>query len=302
MDKLQRAFYGKDIRIALLEKKEQEYENFFCSLMQKKYSDNFLPIKAAGREGDRKADGYLYPEKHVYQVYAPSSGFKKDKLIAKIQGDFEGAKEKWKGKILRWTFVHNEFEGLPPYAVDVISRLREENPNIQISVMGPDILQDFALSLSPSHLIDLFGLMPNEKQLAGLTHEPIKTLLKAIQTTKCKTSTLGPVSVDKLEFNALSDDVEILLKSGRAKEVLVQDLLSMWPDPSYGDDLASSFNSRYLELKNSGLEADLIFSNLQKFAGYDPDSIGAQVSSLAVLSYFFERCDIFDNPPEGWSK
>ncbi len=42
--------------------------------MQKKYSDNFLPVKAAGREGDRKADGYLFPEKRVYQVYAPSSG------------------------------------------------------------------------------------------------------------------------------------------------------------------------------------------------------------------------------------
>lgn len=302
LDQLQRAFYGKDIRIALLEKKEQAYEDFFCSLMQKKYSASFLPIKAAGREGDRKADGYLNPEEHVYQVYAPSSGFKKDKLITKIKGDFEGAKEKWKGKIRRWTFVHNEFEGLPAYAMDVIFDLKKENPNIQINVMGPEILHDFALTLSSSHLIDLFGVMPNEKQLAGLTYEPIKTLLNAIQRRACGGNPLGPVSVDKLEFNDLSNDVAILLMSGRVKEILVQDLLSMWPDPTYGDDLASSFNSFYLELKRSGLKADLIFNRLQKFAGYDSNSIGSQVSSLAVLSYFFERCDIFDNPPEGWSK
>ncbi|MBM5187184.1 hypothetical protein HYN79_11670 [Vibrio parahaemolyticus] len=40
-----------------------------------------------------------------------------------------------------------------------------------------------------------------------------------------------PVSVDKLEFNDLSDDVATLLMAGRVKEKLVEDLLIKWPDP-----------------------------------------------------------------------
>ncbi|EGR2534316.1 hypothetical protein DYB88_14115 [Vibrio cholerae] len=302
MDLLQRAFYGKDIRIALLEKKEQAYEDFFCTLMQKKYSDNFLPVKAAGREGDRKADGYLFPEKRVYQVYAPSSGFKKDKLLQKIVGDFEGAKEEWKSEMLGWTFVHNEFEGLPPYAIEQISALRECNPGIDIRVMGPEIIHEFAMSLSPESLIDVFGLMPSEKQLADLTHEPIKTLLKAISRQTSSPSPVVPVSVDKLEFNDLSGDVATLLMAGRVKEKLVEDLLIKWPDPEYGDDLAAAFNAYYLEMRAEGIAADQIFNKLQKFAGSDPAMTSSQVSSLAVLTYFFERCDIFENPPKDWSK
>ncbi|WP_372740987.1 hypothetical protein [Neptunomonas sp.] len=106
MDQITRAWYGKDIELQLHKCKEQAYEDLFCDLMEKKYSDNFQLVKAAGRDGDGKSDGYLIPEKCIYQVYAPSSGFQKSKLLNKIQGDFEGAKSKWGSKMTKWIFVH----------------------------------------------------------------------------------------------------------------------------------------------------------------------------------------------------
>jgi len=302
MDQLQRAFYGKDIKIALLEKKEQEYEDFFSLIMQKMYGDNFVPVKAAGRDGDRKSDGFLIPEKHIFQVYAPSSGFSKTKLLTKINGDFEGAKVKWGDKMSKWTFVHNDPEGLPAYAIDAILALKTNYTKIEISVMGPEILKESILALDSNHLIDIFGHVPSQKDLASVTHEPIKTLLKAISRQKSKEPDAKPVPVNKLDFNELSDSVAALLTAGRVKEKLVEDLLLRWPDPEYGEDLASAFRDYYSELKSQSLDSDLIFSKLQSFAGSNSSDIKSQASSLAVLSYFFERCDIFENPPKGWVK
>tara|TARA_R110001583_G_scaffold94384_4_gene237886 strand:- start:376 stop:1284 length:909 start_codon:yes stop_codon:yes gene_type:complete len=302
MEQLQRAWYGKDINLALHSKSEQEYEDFFSLIMQKKNSDNFTAVKAAGRDGDRKSDGYLISEKRIYQVYAPSSGFKKANLINKIKGDFAGAKDKWKDKMQAWTFVHNEFEGLPPYAIDAIEEIKQNNLRMPISVLGPNELFDIAINLGLEKLIDVFGHVPTQKDMVDLTHEPIKTLLKAISRQQRNPIDLEPVSVDKLDFNKLSEDVSSLLNAGRAKEKFVEDLIIRWPDPEYGEDLAASFNSYYLKLKQNNLSPDMIFHKLQIFSGGVNQDVKTQVSSLAVMSYFFERCDIFDNPPKGWKK
>ncbi|MBM7073533.1 hypothetical protein JQC92_16080 [Shewanella sp. 202IG2-18] len=301
MDDISRAWYGVHIELALLKKNEQEYEDFFCKVMKLKYSDNFQLIKAAGRDGDGKADGYLIPEKCVYQSYAPSSGFNKSKLLNKIEGDFKGAKEKWGNRLDKWVFLHNSQEGLPKYGLDLILELRDLNPTIEITPpWGPSEVKELILSLTDVQLFELFGPAPTQQDIVSLTHEPIKTLFRAMSGKVAKKIDIGPVSVDKLEFNKLSDDVEVLLTAGRRKEKLVEDLLLNWPDPEYGENLAESFRNKYKLLSLEMTSPDKVFAGLRSFSGGESDDISAQVSSLAVLSYFFERCDIFENAPEGW--
>ena len=148
--------------------------------------------------------------------------------------------------------------------------------------------------------MDLFGPALTQKDMTSLTHEPIKTLLRAMSRKEAQKLNIIPVSVDKLEFNKLSDDVEVLLTAGRRKEKLVEDLLSHWPDPEYGEELAESFRNKYEKLVDEDLIPDKIFSGLRSFAGGSSNDVSVQVSSLAILSYFFERCDVFENAPEGW--
>ncbi len=301
MDQVQRAWYGLKADNALLKKREQEYEDFFCSIMEALHSDAFQPIKAAGREGDGKADGYLVDDKCVFQSYAPSSGFRKSPLMDKIRCDFLGAVEKWGDKISNWVFVHNDAEGLPKYAIDLIAELKNDHPDVEINCWGPGIIKDKILSLPLNKLIDLFGPAPSQEDVTSLTHEPIKTLLRAM----CKNgdtfeAKITPVSVAKLQYNRLSPDVEALLTAGRRKENLVDDLLRRWPDPEYGENLANSFRAKYQSLCACEMKPDDMFVELKSFAGGDTGDVSAQVSSLAVLSYFFERCDIYENAPEGW--
>ena len=301
MDQVQRAWYGMCAELALSKKNEQEYEDFFCSIMESLHSDDFQLVKAAGRDGDGKADGYLVSKQCVFQSYAPSSGFRKKPLLDKIKGDFIGALDKWKNNISRWVFVHNESEGLPKYALDIIAQLKVEHPNVEITVWGPSKLKDKTLSLPLMKLIDMFGLAPSDEDITYLTYEPIKTLLRAMNKNGGSINPdITPVSVEKLEYNKLSPDVEALLTAGRRKENLVNDLLLRWPDPEYGEELADSFRAKYQSLRDNGIQSDDIFVELKSFAGGDTGEVAAQVSSLAVLSYFFERCDIYENAPKGW--
>ncbi|MEZ8097167.1 ABC-three component system protein [Photobacterium swingsii] len=302
MDSVTRAWYGLMIENSLLKKREQEYEDFFCEIMEALYSDNFQLVKAAGSDGDGKADGYLIPEKCVFQSYAPSSGFQKTKLLNKIEGDFNGAKNKWGEEMQKWVFVHSESEGLPKYALDLITKLQSENPAIEIKSWRPTFIKRKALLLPLEYLIDLFGTAPTAADVTSLTHEPIKTLLKAMEANANKSEeNILPVSFNKLKFNSLSGDVEVLLSAGRRKENLVADLLNRWPDPTYGEELAQSFHLKYEKLKSLNLNPDDMFMDLKSYAGGSIDNVSSQVSSLAILSYFFERCDIYENAPDGWA-
>ena len=62
--------------------------------------------------------------------------------------------------------------------------------------------------------------------------------------------------------------------------------------------MAEAFRERYASLKESGMDADQMFTSLWRFAGGEhfvkPDQFAAVT---AVLAYFFSSCDIFDNVP-----
>ncbi|MCG7990590.1 MAG: hypothetical protein JAY98_03525 [Candidatus Thiodiazotropha lotti] len=300
MDDLSRAWYGDKIELALRRKSEQEYEDLFNQVMQAIHGEDFVPVKAAGSEGDWKSDGYLSSEQHVFQSYAPSSGFEKNKLLTKIGTDLPGAVEKWDKKISKWTFAHNGWEGLPPYAINQLEEYKTEYPGLLISVWGPEIIKSKALELPRNKLVDLFGPAPTMQDLKVLSHTPIRTLLNAIGRRDDSLKTpIAPVAVGKLEYNELSHDIEILLKAGRTKENLVKELIETWPDPMYGEDLAEAFRDKYKSLKNREMSPDDIFDGLKQFAGGNAHKAEDQVSALAVLSYFFSRCDIFENEPQG---
>lgn len=52
---------------------------------------------------------------------------------------------------------------------------------------------------------------------------------------------------------------------------------------------------RYAELKALDLPADTIFKHLQDYAGMNGEP-KRQGAALAVLAYFFDSCDIFEDP------
>ena len=71
MPETDRVLFAVMLENALLEKKEQAFEDFFVRAGTTLWGPDFEPWRPQGRLGDMKCDGYLISEKAVFQCYAP---------------------------------------------------------------------------------------------------------------------------------------------------------------------------------------------------------------------------------------
>lgn len=295
MDQLQRCFFQLKFRIAFLECQGKEFENLFSRIMGHAFMGDFQATQPYGNKGDLKCDGYRASDKTVFQCYAPKT-MKLDKLQAKVDEDFNGAVTHWGPRMEHWILVHNEIDGIPADALKQLIDLGEANPSVSLGQMGyPEIFQ-ITMSLALPQLEDLFGLVPTYRTFAQLDFEALRPVVMAIQRLDPDENTpLAAPSASKLKANDLSDDAAGLLRQGRRREPLVEDFFNRFPDPDFGEEIAQGFRDRYQDLKQQGSNADHIFMELQRFAGGMSGTPRHQAAVLAVMSYFFERCDIFED-------
>jgi hypothetical protein len=295
LDDTQRSFYGLKFENTFLREKGKAFEAFFARVMAHGFLGDFQPVRPYGPRGDLKCDGYRRSDGTVFQSYAPDS-MKLADLLAKIDEDFNGAVAHWGNKLRRWKFVHNDVRGLPAEAIQKLEELQTAHPGIGVAAFGEAELRQVVMGLQLHQLEDLFGVVPSQRTLEKLDFAALRPVLMSIQR-RIPDPELPPMAPSplKLQGNRLSDDAAALLRQGRMREKLVQDFFDSWPNPSFGEDVAEAFRARYQSLKAVGLTPDQIFSELQTFAGGMEGEPSHQGAVLAVLCYFFERCDIFED-------
>ena len=298
MDEVQEAFYRLRFREAFLEKKGTEFQDWFVKLAGYAFGSDFEAVRPYGNQGDRKCDGRRISTGTIFQCYAPYQ-MNETQLNKKINEDFLGAYENWENMV-EWVLVHNDTRGLPATSGELIARLRREYPNVKIEVWTEAKLQELTIALSLYAHQALFGYAPSKTGAELLMLADLKPIIDALQRTDPipGQEPLTPPSVDKLTKNSLSDDAASLLQVGRRKEALVETWFSKSPNADLGESIAEAFRCRYEQLKASGKSADEIFMHLQQYAGTSGEP-KQQNAALAVLSYFFERCDIFEDPEAG---
>lgn len=231
----------------------------------------------------------------VFQCYAPDE-MKLQPLLAKIDEDFNGAVANWGARMRRWTFVHNDDRGLPAEATQKLADLRTAHPSITIKVFSYAEMRKVVMGLRLDQLEDLFGAAPSQRTLERLGFSDLRPVIIAIQRQEPEAEPpLTAPSPRKLQNNDLSSDAAEFLRQGRRREKLVQDFFDQWPDPGFGEEIAEAFRRRYQALKAVELSPDQIFAELQSFTGGMEGVPSHQAAVLAVMSYFFERCDIFED-------
>lgn len=295
LDETQRTFYGLKFEITFLAAKGKEFETFFARVMGHGFPGDFEVVRPYGARGDLKCDGFRVSDGTVFQCYAPDTT-KLGVVLAKIEEDFHGAVSHWAGRMKRWEFVHNDRRGLPAAAIQKIVDLRLTHPDIEIAVFSDPEMREVVMGLKLHQLEDLFGGAPSQRTLEKLDFAALRPVIIAIQRREPEVEPpLNAPSPEKLESNNLSMDAAGLLRQGRRREKLVQDFFDAWPDPSFGEEIAEEFRVRYQGLKAVGLAPDEIFGELQGLAGGMEGAPSRQAAVLAVMSYFFERCDIFED-------
>jgi hypothetical protein len=297
LDPTARAFHELKLKLVFYEKGGAAFQGFFCDIMDKAHPGDFQRVRPYGREGDGKCDGFLASERTVFQVYAPRE-MKERELIGKINTDFTGARKFWVARMECWTFVHNDREGLPPYAQKLLLDIEANNAPIRVDNWGYEPLRIKLFSLSDNDIAAILGPPVSREDFDALGFEELRPVLLAIQTAEPPVDPeIRPVSAEKLAANSLSDETAALIRLGRQKEKLVESFLSKWNDPTLGEKIAEAFRTKYSALAKLLISPDDIFLELRKFAGgSDKTDSRHEVAVLAVLSYFFERCDIFEEP------
>lgn len=297
MDAVTRAFFELQFKLAYLEKKGTEFQNFFAAIMETRYPGDFIRVRPWGKVGDRKNDGYLRSRRTLYQVYAPNE-LTANAALAKIDEDFMGALPYWEDYFDRWIFVHNSRDGLGP---DVTKKLLDLDMDHTPAVTqwGFAELRVEAFMLSEHDLTSILGPAPSRQAMLGLGLEALAPVLDQVaRMPTADDPDLRPPPADKIERNMLSNHVSTLLRAGMTRVDLVLKYFRL--EPSKQDEIAESFRLRYEALKAKGIAPDDIFTHLQRHAGGEAvPSPARQSAVLAVLAFFFEKCDIFERDDSG---
>lgn len=300
--KLQLHIYGLKFENKFLRSNGIEFEELFKTVMKHRFGSDFVSVRPYGKIGDRKLDGYLRSEKTVFQCYAPTRVVQ-HRLLAKITEDFVGAKEYWKDDMTRWRLVHNQTSDLPPDAIKKFLELQTMHKAVSIDELRYEEFRSLTLELDLERLEDIFGVVPTERSLDNLNSEELNKVIENIsqKDTPAK-PTLSIPTKEKLSWNQLSQDTRGMIEHGRVRSRFVEAYFINHVDPNLGQAIGRSFREEYLALKKQNHTPNQIFRELQEFAGGMAGSVQRQTAVLAILTYFFETCDIFENNPKKTSE
>ncbi len=295
-DPVSELFYTLKFKIDFLKKKGTAFQDWFVDLVGHAYGSDFESVRPYGNQGDWKCDGRRLSTGTIYQCYAPESA--RDRvMIEKIDTDLEGAVAKWPHFIKKWVFVHNDSRGLPPTVVDHLDQKRTQYPNLEIEIWSePDLLELFRM-IRPDAKQLMFGDAPTPKTVELITLsdlEPVISVLKQ-QDPDPGDDLPPPPSEQKLEKNSLSEEAYQLLLLGRRKAGLVEKYFATNMRVELGEKIAEALRRKYAELQSFELSGDAIFFHLQEYSGF-AGGPREQVAAMAVMAYFFDRCDIFEDP------
>lgn len=299
LDHWQRSLYLLHFQLAFRTKEDKEFEDWFCRLAGFALGADFVRIRPYGAEGDHKADGQTRSDGTIYQCYAPKT-VRAGRVRAKIRDDFAGAREHWRGFLKRWVFVHNDRAGLAAEVAKELGALQQPGAAIAVEAWSEDALKRLFERLDIAGLESLFGVAPSPAERETLAPEDVDEVVRRLEGAEAAGG-LAPIrepSVDKIDKNALSEHVVVLLRAGKSKDDVIREFFEKHPVPDTGERVAKSFRRRYAALRKSGRSSDDIFVRLQQYMGAG-ESAKFQVAVLAVMSYLFDRCDIFEDPDRG---
>ena len=296
MDDHTRYVYRLQFMLAFLSKNGNEFEDWFSEIMELRYPGDFTRVSPWGADGDQKNDGYLRSKRMLFQVYAPET-LQESRALRKIAADHAGAIQYWKEYFDTWVFVHNRRKGLPPRIEKRLRSLDLDGPP-SVESWGAAVLRKEVFELPLTDLQILFGIAPTPKDMQNVQYENFRNVLRYIAgRPPISDGDIRNVPPGKIDSNGFSDETKYIIGLGRRKSSYAGEFFRYWHDPRHGDEVSGSFKSEYARLKNAGESPDDIFGYLAIFSGVNEVTNPRDTMAVyALVTYFFEVCDIFERP------
>lgn len=292
----------------VLQYKGQAYEDFFVNIMTKQ-NVNFKPIKAYGKIGDHKNDGFDSVTGTYYQVFAPENITKEKTIyeaVNKLEDDFKGLLMHWNElcPIKEYYFVINDkYEGTSALIEEKILSLRKEYKEIVINTfLAKDLERLFEL-LDDMQVYEVVGYIPDEvTNVIGFDalSETVNYLM-SVEIPFVETSGLSVPDFDnKIVFNCLSQEVGKMLTTGGYQDGSLKKYFNA--NPGVDEILQEKFHALYMEAKSVIDDNKDNFADMRFFYILDKacvrKTIPIQNSVIVLMSCYFASCDIFEEPIE----
>jgi len=319
MDATRKLYARKMFRLRVHEAKGVEYQRLLEKVMQ--YEDaGFVPIKPWGKVGDRKNDGYLPSVRSYFQVYAPEVPQAPGSVVtaaAKAAEDFGGLMSYWDSAetpVESYRFAFNDaYRGSPPQLEKALLDISASYGVKTQSFLAKD-LEDIALGLEEDQIVDVINTpIPESCPLPDVEFGPLDEVIRHVFENGAPISHESRLAVpdfdQKIQMNYLSEGVAILLKHGSFQAEAIYDYFSKnstFARQSLRDHLAALYEETRTRLDRQGASSkdewgDLVYFDLLQ--GLMPRPKLSQAAILAnqgaaqvVLAFFFESCDIFEEP------
>lgn len=300
MDAISQEFFDLKFKDRIREGAGEEFQDFFSTIMELAFPNDFQRIRPWGRDGDQKNDGFLRSRELLFAVYSPDTETDA-KTKAKVTSDFNGALPYWRSHFRVWAFVHNARKGLSPELFRHLKAIEDDYNELDVEYWDPPMIRTTMLSLNRRDIESILGALPDRNAFANLRNDHIDAVIRQISRDQVTSDTpIQQVPPNKIAHNRLSSEVEKLLELGYSKSHMVARFFESYtPNPTLGDEVADTLRTTYDYWKGVGLEPDEIFAELQQAVNWTNQAqVPQQVAALAILAHFFESCDIFERPPE----
>lgn len=298
LNNLQRIFYQSLAEKRLLDHEGQAFEDFFVEVARLRWGDDFEPIRAYGKHGDLKCDGRRPSTGTLYQCYGPRAA-KPSAVHEKIKTDFYGALAIWGDKLKGWSIVVNDRQGLDALATKEVDGLRTQHPNIAIKTLLPLEIVKMALELPVNDLAQLFGLSITERDsiLFQVSFSDLGAVIDQLSGLDPAPS-LDPITPppnNKIAINSLGPEIAALLRKGDLLASHVDTYFNTTGRVEVGERLSVVMKDHYLAMKGHGFDGTRIFYAMINLCGGLDRPKQEGIAVLALVAYFFHRCDIFEN-------
>ncbi|MBL7794956.1 MAG: hypothetical protein JNJ90_00490 [Saprospiraceae bacterium] len=309
MNHAERYFAQKLFRNKVLECKGSEFQKFFAQIMGRAYPD-FTSIKPQGKLGDWKNDGYDRKTGVFYQVYAPEQPEKNKpaEAIKKLTEAFEGILEKWNAltPVRKFYFAFNdEFRFAHPEVEASLLNLTKKHGIPCEPFLAKDLQRVFEGLSDEDIMFCLDCHIPNVDELYPIVsgdalREVVKHILQLPFDIRKPIASARPGFVKKIQFNSLSSQVADLLKMGEFQIGTLQTYFEL------ESDLKSILQEKFSGLYEQGKKEivgdhdersdEIFFYIFGKSTPTETPSHAISPAIIALMSYYFESCDIFEPP------
>jgi hypothetical protein len=202
-----------------------EFQAFCDRLLLKMYPKDYTPVRAGGKYGDMKNDGYCYILRKFFQAHA-SRGEMISRIEKKIKNDLEGCIEKQRD-VKEFIYITNDT--LVGKVESFVDELRRQYPGIDIETWGPDkialMIMDFPdediefvidrkLTGDQINRNNYFLLVEKEESDLGIIGEIFDYIFEKIKTT---TSTYDDVHGGKDNIRKLNEKIKINFENTHRK-------------------------------------------------------------------------------------